>query len=101
VSRKLGDTACFDGSAREPLDQRWIYYSEHCGKRRVPRKALENFVNGLPAIALLEENIARYRADDQMDDEMEAIALKLLADWKLDPGSGEELPNRPGAPERE
>ena len=58
------------------------YYTEYYGKRWIPRKALENFVNGLPAIALLEENIARYRADDQMDDEMEEVAARLLADWK-------------------
>ena len=34
---------------------------------------------------MLEENIAYYRANNQMDAEMEAIAAKLLAAWKSDP----------------
>lgn len=70
---------------RELLDQRKIYYTEYYGKRAVPKKALENFVNGLPAIAMLEENIAYYRANDQMDAEMEEIAARLLAEWRIDP----------------
>jgi hypothetical protein len=70
---------------RELLDERKIYYMECYGKRTIPKKAIENFVNGLPAIAVLEENIARYRAGEQMDDEMEEIAAKLLAEWKNDP----------------
>lgn len=70
------------GRLRELLDERKIYYTEYYGKRTIPKKAIENFVNGLPAIAMLEENIARYRADGQMDDEMEEIAAKLLAEWK-------------------
>ena len=73
------------GRLRELLDQRKIYYIEYYGKRTTPKKAIENFVNGLPAIALLEENIARYRAGEQMDDEMEEIAAKLLAEWNNDP----------------
>jgi excisionase family DNA binding protein len=43
---------------RELLDERKIYYIEYYGKRTIPKKAVENFVNGPPAIALLEENIA-------------------------------------------
>jgi len=69
---------------RELLDERKMYYTEYYGKRTIPKKAIENFVNGLPAIAVLEENIAYYRANNKMDDEMEEIAAKLLAEWKCD-----------------
>lgn len=70
---------------RELMDQRKIYYTDYYGKRSIPKKAIENFISGLPAIAMLEENIAYYRANNQMDDEMEGIAEKLLAEWKIDP----------------
>lgn len=73
---------------RELLDQRKIYYTEYYGKREIPRKAIENFVNGLSAITVLEDNIAHYRANNQMDDEMEKIAAKLLAEWKIDSPEG-------------
>lgn len=69
---------------RELMDQRKIYYTDYYGKRTIPKKAIENFVNGLPAITMVEENIAYYRANNQMDDEMEQIAAKLLAEWKVD-----------------
>ena len=69
---------------RELLDERRIYYTEYYGKRTIPKSAIENFVNGLPAITMLEENIAYYRANNQMDAEMEEIAAKLLAEWKSD-----------------
>jgi excisionase family DNA binding protein len=69
---------------RELLDERKIYYTEYYGKRTIPKKAIENFVNGLPAIALLQENIAYYRANNKMDGEMEEVAAKLLAEWKND-----------------
>jgi DNA-directed RNA polymerase subunit F len=69
---------------RELLDERKIYYTEYYGKRTIPKKAIENFVNGLPAISVLEENIAYYRANNEMDDEMEKIAAKLLAEWNSD-----------------
>jgi len=69
---------------RELLDQRKIYYTEYYGKRTIPCKALENFINGLPAIAMAEENIARYRADGPLNHEEEEIAAKLLAEWKSD-----------------
>lgn len=72
---------------RELMDQRRIYYTDYYGKRSIPKKAIENFVNGLPAITMLEENIAYYRANNQMDAEMEEIAAKLLAEWRAD-GSG-------------
>jgi excisionase family DNA binding protein len=48
------------------LDERKIYYVESWSKRRIPKKALENFVNGLPAITMLEENIAHYRANNSV-----------------------------------
>jgi hypothetical protein len=67
------------------LDERKIYYTEYYGKRTIPKKAIENFVNGLPAIAVREENIAYYRANNQMDDKMEQIATKLLAEWRSGP----------------
>jgi hypothetical protein len=79
---------------RELLDQRKIYYTEYCGKRTIPKKAIENFVNGLPAITMLEENIAYYRANNQMDDEMEEIAAKLLAEWKIESPGGQRLSGR-------
>jgi excisionase family DNA binding protein len=66
---------------RELMDQRKIYFTEYYGKRTIPKKAIENFANGLPAITMLEENIAYYRANNQMDAEMEEIAAKLLAEW--------------------
>lgn len=75
------------GRLRELLNQRRIYYTEYYGKRTIPKKAIENFVNGLPAMTTLEENIAHYRANNQMDDEMEEIAAKLLAEWQNDPSS--------------
>lgn len=59
---------------RELLDERKMYFTEYYGKRTIPKKAIENFVNGLPAIAVLEENIAYYRAHNQMDNEIEEIA---------------------------
>jgi excisionase family DNA binding protein len=70
---------------RELMDQRKIYFTDYYGKRTIPRKAIENFVNGLPAISVVEENIAYYRANNQLDDEMEEIAAKLLAEWSVDP----------------
>jgi hypothetical protein len=70
---------------RELLDQRKIYFTEYYGKRTIPKKAIENFVSGVPAIPVLEENITYYRANNRMDDEMEEIAVKLLAEWKCDP----------------
>jgi hypothetical protein len=73
---------------RELMDQRKIYYTDYYGKRTIPKKAIENFVNGLPAITMLEENIAYYRANNQMDDEMEGIAAKLLSEWRTDPSEG-------------
>jgi hypothetical protein len=73
---------------RELMDQRKIYYTDYYGKRTFPKKAIENFVNGLPAITMLEENIAYYRANNQMDDEMEGIAAKLLSEWRTDPSEG-------------
>jgi excisionase family DNA binding protein len=73
---------------REVMDQRKIYYTDYYGKRTIPKKAIENFVNGLPAITMLEENIAYYRANNQMDAEMEEIAAKLLAEWRIDPSEG-------------
>jgi hypothetical protein len=33
---------------------------------------------------VLEENITYYRANNQMDAEMEEIAAKLLAEWRVD-----------------
>jgi len=69
---------------RELMEQRRIYYTDYYGKRTIPKKAIENFVNGLPAITMLEENIAYYRANNQMDAEMEEIAAKLLAEWRID-----------------
>jgi hypothetical protein len=53
------------------MDQRKIYYTDYYGKRSIPKKASANFVNGLPAVAMLEENIAHYRANKQIDAEME------------------------------
>jgi len=73
---------------RELLDQRKIYYTEYYGKRTIPKEAIENFVNGLPAITMLEQNIAYYRANKPMDAEMEEIAVKLLAEWRIDPSEG-------------
>jgi len=73
---------------RELMDQRKIYFTDYYGKRTIPKKAIENFVNGLPAITMLEENIAYYRANNQMDAEMEEIAAKLLAEWRIDPSEG-------------
>jgi excisionase family DNA binding protein len=70
---------------RELMDQRKIYFTDYYGKRTIPKKAIENFVNGLPAIRMLEENIAYYRANNQMDAEMEEIAAKLLAEWRVEP----------------
>jgi excisionase family DNA binding protein len=70
---------------RELLDERRIYYTEYYGKRTIAKKAIENSVNGLPAITMLEENIAYYRANNQMDAEMEEIAAKLLAEWRSEP----------------
>jgi len=67
---------------RELMEQRKIYFTDYYGKRTIPKKAIENFVNGLPAITMLEENIAYYRANNQMDAEMEEIAAKLLAEWR-------------------
>jgi hypothetical protein len=32
---------------------------------------------------MVEENISYYRANNQMDAEMEEIAAKLLAEWKV------------------
>ncbi len=34
---------------------------------------------------MLEENIAHYRANNQMDAEIEEVAAKLLAEWRIDP----------------
>jgi hypothetical protein len=34
---------------------------------------------------MLEENIAYYRANHEMDDEMEEVAAKLLAELNNDP----------------
>jgi excisionase family DNA binding protein len=70
---------------RELMDQRKIYFTDYYGKRTIPKKAIENFVGGLPAITMLEENIAYYRANNQMDGEMEEIAAKLLAEWRIEP----------------
>ena len=69
---------------RELMDQRKIYYTEYYGKRTIPKGAIENFVSGLPAITMLEENIAYYRAHNEMDAEMEEIAAKLLSEWRID-----------------
>lgn len=73
---------------RELMDQRKLYYTDYYGKRTIPKKAIENFVNGLPAITMLEENIAYYRANNQMGAEMEEIAAKLLAEWRAEPHKG-------------
>ena len=73
---------------RELMDQRKIYYTEYYGKRTIPKGAIENFVSGLPAITMLEENIAYYRAHNEMDAEMEEIAAKLLSEWRTDPSEG-------------
>ena len=73
---------------RELMEQRKIYYTDYYGKRTIPKKAIENFVNGLPAVGMLEENIAHYRANKQMDAEMEEIAAKLLSEWRIDPSDG-------------
>jgi hypothetical protein len=70
------------------MDQRKIYYADYYGKRTIPKEAIENFVNGLPAITMLEENIAYYRANNQMDAEMEDIAAKLLAEWRIELSEG-------------
>lgn len=69
---------------RELLDQRKIYYTEYYGKRTIPKKAIENFVNGLPAMAIVEENIAYYRANHKLDDEMEEVITKFREQWKSD-----------------
>jgi hypothetical protein len=37
---------------------------------------------------MLEENIAYYRAHNEMDAEMEEIAAKLLAEWRIEPSEG-------------
>jgi hypothetical protein len=37
---------------------------------------------------MLEENIAYYHANNQMDAEMEEIAARLLAEWRIDPSEG-------------
>ena len=68
---------------RELMAQRKIYYVDHGRRPRVPLKAIENFANGLPARALLEENIAHYKASGSWDDEDEQIATKLLAEWTV------------------
>jgi excisionase family DNA binding protein len=68
---------------RELMAQRKIFYSDDYGKQRIPLQAIENFANGLPAVALLEQNIAAHRAEGPLDDEMEAIAQKLLAEWRV------------------
>jgi hypothetical protein len=73
---------------RELMEQRKIYYTDYYGKRTIPKEAIENFINGLPAITMVEENIAYYRANNQMDAEMEEIAAKLLAEWQIDPSEG-------------
>jgi excisionase family DNA binding protein len=70
---------------RELLDERKIYYTQDGSKRSIPKQALENFVNGLPAIAMLEENIAYYRANKKWDGEMEEAAAKLRSEWQCDP----------------
>jgi len=72
---------------RELMDQRKIYYTEY-GKRTIPKGAIENFVSGLPAITMLEENIAYYRAHNEMDAEMEEVAAKLLSEWRIDVPEG-------------
>jgi hypothetical protein len=70
------------------MDQRKIYYTEYYGKRTIPKGAIENFVSGLPAITMLEQNIAYYRARNDMDAEMEEVAAKLLSEWRVDPSEG-------------
>ena len=74
---------------RELMAQRKIFYSDDYGKQRIPVQAIENFVNGLPAIALLEQNIAAHRAEGPFDDELEEIAQKLLAEWKVVDGESD------------
>jgi hypothetical protein len=37
---------------------------------------------------MLEENIAYYRAHNEMDAEMEEVAAKLLSEWRIDPSEG-------------
>ena len=69
---------------RELMDQRKIYYTDYYGKRTIPKGAIENFDSGQPAITMLEENIAYYRAHSEMDAEMEEVAAKLLAEWTID-----------------
>lgn len=73
---------------RELMERRKSYYTDYYGKRSIPKKAIENFVNGLPAVAMLEENIAVYRENKQMDAEMEEIAAKLLSEWRIDSSEG-------------
>ena len=68
---------------RELMAQRKIFFSDDYGKQRIPLQAIENFANGLPAVALLEQNIAAHRAEGPLDDEMEEIAQKLLAEWRV------------------
>ena len=70
------------------MDQRKIYYTDYYGKRTIPKDAIENFVNGLPAITMLEENIAYYRAHNETDAEMEEVAEKLLSEWRIEPSEG-------------
>lgn len=71
---------------RELLDQRRIYYTEYYGKRSIPKKAIENFVNGLTPMTIVEENIAYYRANHELDDEMEEVITKFREQWKSDAG---------------
>ena len=71
---------------RELLDERKIYYIEYYGKRTIPKKAIENFVNGLPAMVMVEENIAYYRANHKVDDEIEEVITKFKEQWESDAG---------------
>ncbi len=66
------------------LEERKIYcYSIDARRKLIPRTALDNFTNGLPAIATVEQNIEHYRASGEWNDDLEAAATKLRAEWTL------------------
>ncbi|MFY9720681.1 MAG: helix-turn-helix domain-containing protein [Candidatus Cybelea sp.] len=67
------------------LAQRKIYYYSIDARRKlIPRTALDNFANGLPPIATVEQNIELYRASGEWDEDLENAAAKLRAEWTVD-----------------
>jgi excisionase family DNA binding protein len=78
---------------RELMAHRKIYYVDHHPRPQIPLRAIENFANGLPAKAMMEENIAYAKAAGSWDAESEQIAQKLLAEWTV---SDEESNSQPG-----